>query len=182
MPGYVYILTNRHMRGLVKIGKTVNDPEDRAKQVTGEWNAPADFDVEHSEIFEDCDQVEKHLHSIFAHARTTRGEFFQIPLQTAIDTLELIKRAEQFDTIRQMIRDSVDGNIQKKKGGSVSIKELFKRFRAAIADPENGFLLHVFVAAFVHFDDYKTVGHPADENDRLLKGYVLVEPKLELAS
>ncbi len=44
--GYVYVLMNSSMRGLVKIGKTEREPEERAKELSASTGVPTPFMVE----------------------------------------------------------------------------------------------------------------------------------------
>lgn len=74
--GYVYILTNPSMPGLVKIGKTTRDPEGRARALyrTG---VPTPFRVLESVWCKDCGATERHLHKQLAPRRVSdTREFF----------------------------------------------------------------------------------------------------------
>ncbi len=91
MPGYVYILTNEVMPGLVKIGKTTRDPYTRAREISGTTGVPKPFEVAHYVYVSDCDQVEQIAHSqLWRYRVNNRREFFQISLADAKKALDQI--------------------------------------------------------------------------------------------
>lgn len=82
--GFVYIMINPAMRGLVKIGLTERTSKDRAKDLRG-TGVPEDFIVVYDELVTDCDWVERRLHQRFDDYRyQPNREFFQIPIREAI--------------------------------------------------------------------------------------------------
>lgn len=99
-PGYVYILTNPAMPGLIKIGKTRLNPEDRANQLqtTG---VPRGFQVEYACHTPDPEAVEQAMHVAFGPRRVNdRREFFEITPDQAIAVLSLHHQAEPSTTIQ----------------------------------------------------------------------------------
>jgi ribosomal protein L37AE/L43A len=87
--GYVYVLVNSSMPGYVKIGKTTNDPEDRAAALYG-TGVPVPFVVAYSVLVSDCHAVERMLHGRLAPFRVNdRREFFNISPREAIDILRV---------------------------------------------------------------------------------------------
>lgn len=82
--GFVYIMINPAMRGLVKIGLTERTPIERAKDLRG-TAVPDDFVVIYDELVTDCEFVEKRLHARFDDYRyQPNREFFQVPIREAI--------------------------------------------------------------------------------------------------
>lgn len=82
--GFVYILINPAMRGLVKIGLTERTSPTRAKelQTTG---VPDEFVVVYDELVTNCKLVEERVHQRFDGFRyNPNREFFQIPIRDAI--------------------------------------------------------------------------------------------------
>lgn len=76
--GYVYILTNPSMPGLVKIGKTTRDPNGRATELDS-TGVPTAFEVYCSERTPDCDALEDIMHRDFDSCRVRPNrEFFRI--------------------------------------------------------------------------------------------------------
>jgi hypothetical protein len=74
--GYVYILANPSMPGLVKIGKTVRCPQQRAAELQ-QTGVPTPFTVCHSVFSPDCGALEASVHRALASRRvSTAREFF----------------------------------------------------------------------------------------------------------
>jgi hypothetical protein len=88
--GYVYILTNPAMPGLIKIGHTRNDPKDRVKQINGATGVPLPFEIFAAVLVPDCAECERDVHDTLSHTRLSPNrEFFQqspeVALKTVID-------------------------------------------------------------------------------------------------
>jgi len=82
--GFVYIMINPAMRGLVKIGLSERSSTARAKELRG-TGLPDDFVVVYDELVTDCEAVERRLHQRFDYYRyQPNREFFQIPVREAI--------------------------------------------------------------------------------------------------
>lgn len=82
--GWVYVMTNEHMPGIVKIGQTANDPLIRASDLrtTG---VPSDFVVEYQALFEGYARIERTVHRALAdHRVSSNREFFRIDVARAI--------------------------------------------------------------------------------------------------
>jgi hypothetical protein len=47
--GYVYILINPSLKGLLKVGQTKKDPEERAKEISQGTGVPTHYFVEFKE-------------------------------------------------------------------------------------------------------------------------------------
>ncbi|MHB1758471.1 MAG: GIY-YIG nuclease family protein [Leptospirillum sp.] len=61
--GYVYVLVNSSMPGLVKVGKTTKRPSERALELSGVTGIPTPFIVAFEQLFEDCDEAEDYIHA-----------------------------------------------------------------------------------------------------------------------
>ncbi|QFP77354.1 GIY-YIG nuclease family protein [Deinococcus sp. AJ005] len=87
MTGYVYILVNESLKGLVKIGITSREPFARASelQTTG---VPTPFTVAATIKVNDSRTVERQIHILLADHRVANGrEFFKINLPDAVKVL-----------------------------------------------------------------------------------------------
>jgi hypothetical protein len=88
--GFLYILINPSLVGLVKIGKTSRDPELRAQELSQATGVATPFYVAYSLHFADIDVAERYLHTLLelqGVRLTANREFFQIPLQKAIELM-----------------------------------------------------------------------------------------------
>tara|TARA_R110000796_G_scaffold194409_1_gene310825 strand:+ start:664 stop:1128 length:465 start_codon:yes stop_codon:yes gene_type:complete len=81
---WVYILTNSTMPGLIKIGSTSKDPNERAKQISRGTGVPVEFDVKYAYRCFNAERLERELHKYFKSYRTNnKKEFFQLDLDKA---------------------------------------------------------------------------------------------------
>ena len=62
-PGYVYVLFNPALKGLVKIGLTGRDPKGRAAELFG-TGLPTAFEVVYDAYFANARMVEQFIHAI----------------------------------------------------------------------------------------------------------------------
>jgi hypothetical protein len=82
--GYIYILSNPSMPGLLKIGKTTRSALLRAAELSGGSGVPTPFVVEFELLVSDCDTVENEIHARVANMRIGLDrEFFRIGLSEA---------------------------------------------------------------------------------------------------
>jgi len=85
--GYVYILTNAHMPGLVKIGRTSVNPSYRANQIY-QTGVPSPFEVNRFVYTPDCIELELLVHKSLDASRVSPGrEFFKIDVAKAGNAL-----------------------------------------------------------------------------------------------
>ena len=82
--GFVYVLINPHMEGLVKIGKTTRDPMSRAAELSQHTGLPADFILVFQQEVTNCDVVEQLVHEKLKKHRLPNKEFFSVPVDKAI--------------------------------------------------------------------------------------------------
>src|SRR5665647_1318212 len=85
--GYVYALINPFFNGLVKIGNSVIDPNEKANEITLEIGAPSSFIVLFKIIVSDCYSAELDLRSQLKAKNinvSKDGECLNISLETII--------------------------------------------------------------------------------------------------
>lgn len=87
--GFIYILSNEYMPGLLKIGHTTGSPEERAKQISGRTGVPGTFRVVFQEYVSNSQEAEKYIHRYLSGCRINK-EFFRIPAEDAIKTVQRI--------------------------------------------------------------------------------------------
>ena len=94
-PGFIYVLINPTLTGLVKIGKTNRDPELRARELSQATGVATPFHLAYALPFSDADAAERYLHSLLeiqGFRLTANREFFQIPLQKTIELMMDVQR------------------------------------------------------------------------------------------
>lgn len=109
--GYVYVLKNDYMPGLVKIGMTVRDDyRDRLNDLytTG---VPVPFKAVHASKVrkEDTRRIEQALHVAFAPDRVNpRREFFHMDAERVIAMLNIIEIEDVTDYTNVILRENLD--------------------------------------------------------------------------
>jgi len=89
MRGFIYIVSNPSLEGLIKIGKSESDPVKRAAQLSNTSNIPTPFEVEYFAFVDDFDELETAVHLYLASYRVNkRREFFDCPVAVAIDAVQ----------------------------------------------------------------------------------------------
>ena len=88
-PGWVYILTNEALPGMVKIGLTTRTPTERAGELTAASGVPLPFVVAWARAVSDCAYVEAAVHRMLDDRRVSgKREFFRVDPQTARQVIE----------------------------------------------------------------------------------------------
>ena len=91
--GYIYVLSNDDMPGLLKIGMTERRPEDRAKELftTG---VPSPFKVQRAIKVREPLKKEKKIHEILSEHRLPGREFFRVELKMVNNLFDLTEGTE----------------------------------------------------------------------------------------
>jgi len=87
--GYVYILKNSAMPGLLKIGHSRRSAALRSNELSGGTGVPMPFEVAWEESVSRCEEVEKEVHlRLAAHRFRRNREFFIVELKDAISVVK----------------------------------------------------------------------------------------------
>ncbi|MDK2634944.1 GIY-YIG nuclease family protein [Pantoea stewartii subsp. indologenes] len=113
VPGYVYILVNPSMPGLIKIGRTLRDSRMRARELSS-TGVPTPFQVAFEIFAEQHETLEAKVHLELTDFRVNAArEFFRYPLDKAIALL--IKLAEPIQsTAEQYVAEDVTQRLREK--------------------------------------------------------------------
>jgi hypothetical protein len=88
--GYIYVLDNIGLIGLVKIGYTCGSAFGRAKQLST-TSVPYPFRVRYLARVRKPERVEKEVHALLDDKRVNNSrEFFEVSIEQAIDAIESI--------------------------------------------------------------------------------------------
>lgn len=108
IPGFVYVLFNPSAEGLVKIGKTTKDPEERARELSAATGVPTPFVVVYKAFFQDCASAETFVHTLLINQRlSSNKEFFRTSVTEAVNAI--IQAEKRFN-----IESGSDNIIEKK--------------------------------------------------------------------
>lgn len=103
--GYVYILSNESMPGLVKIGRTARGVEQRAFELY-QTGVPTPFKVEHCVTSPDCIALERDMHNHFPDVRVSGSrEFFRTDIGTAVALLDDLLREQIIEIVTEYLPD-----------------------------------------------------------------------------
>lgn len=87
--GFIYILINDSMSGMIKIGSTVINAQERAKQISSNTGVPTPFRVAYELFVPGYKEFEKKIHDNLVDFRVNPNrEFFKYPLYKAIKLIE----------------------------------------------------------------------------------------------
>lgn len=95
--GWVYVLSNKSLKGQLKIGYSTVSPKTRAKDLdtTG---VPTPFSVEYEIKVRNCEALEKQVHQKLSKNRVRKGrEFFKIDIPTAISVIQELADNQQIE-------------------------------------------------------------------------------------
>lgn len=109
--GYVYILSNISMPGILKIGKTTRDVNQRADELY-QTGVPTPFKVEFDIYCPDCGWVESKIHEALKNERVSVSrEFFKVPLSDAIQEAESAHREQVEEWLDRFIPDQAISDV-----------------------------------------------------------------------
>ena len=116
MKGWVYVITNVAMPGLVKVGYSTKDPELRAKELN-HTGAPHPYVVDYELLIEDPYSIEQRTHGILSAKREAK-EWFRCSSEEAVvaikhaagssvvtETYKRVERARAEALHQQQLRD-----------------------------------------------------------------------------
>lgn len=116
MRGYIYVLVNSSLPGLVKVGKTTRSPSERADELSGATGVPTPFVIAYEQLFEDCSAAERYLHSALADRGTRLSANREFFTAKPADVIRIIMSAPG-------LLDSADARAVEADGGSVDADE-----------------------------------------------------------
>jgi hypothetical protein len=88
MKGWVYVITNAAMPGLVKVGFTMNDPEIRARELN-HTGSPHPYIVAYDILVDEPRQIEQSTHKLLLQ-KLEKKEWFRCSSEEAIAAIKLI--------------------------------------------------------------------------------------------
>lgn len=155
--GWIYLLTNPSMDGMIKIGKTNRDPSDRVKELSSATGVPTPFVLIYKEHFADCDVAEKHVHTLLEinnFRLSSNREFFVAPIDIGI-------------------RAIIDAKHSLGGGDPVAVVQEYGEF-LDFEDPSYPIANELFTEAEKHFYGLENYVQDKEEGLRLLqKAYKL---------
>lgn len=93
--GFVYVLRNKCLPGLVKIGMTTATPQERARQLSYSTSIPEPFELVAAFQCKNPKECEAEIHAELAAHRRPGKEFFAVSEDCAVTVCERIARGVQ---------------------------------------------------------------------------------------
>ncbi|MEO8217670.1 MAG: GIY-YIG nuclease family protein [Acidobacteriota bacterium] len=100
--GFLYVLVNPAMDGLLKVGKTSRSAKNRVSELSAATGVPTPFLLAYETAFTDCDAAEQYVHTSLERAGyrlSASREFFTAPLDVVVEAMiqakELDRKARQ---------------------------------------------------------------------------------------
>lgn len=107
--GYIYVLRNREMPGLVKIGHTTRDVEKRASELSSHESVPVAFEVVSQHYSKWSHSTERLVHRELRRYRVSRSrEFFQLPDDVATEVCRRATMKGGRDQFRKWVRSNIN--------------------------------------------------------------------------
>lgn len=89
--GWVYVLSNKSMPDIYKVGLTTTHPKKRAKELSSSTGVPEEFEIVRAFISENPSKDEAAIHKELARYRVNQGrEFFRCPLKKILSVCERV--------------------------------------------------------------------------------------------
>ena len=88
--GYIYVLSNPKMKGLLKIGLSTRPVQERMAELSAATGVPAPFELEAYFVTMDPQGHEQGIHEALAEHRVKGKEFFELTITKALGVAEAI--------------------------------------------------------------------------------------------
>ena len=109
MKGWIYVATMSNTVGVVKIGYSERDPDERVKEWSRATGAPGEGKVEYTAWVKDAREFEKRVHDRLNDMRQEGSEWFKCDVDYAINTgpFQFIPFIENFDFMRKDLKQGI---------------------------------------------------------------------------
>lgn len=131
--GFLYVLANSSMPGLVKVGKTTRSPIERAAELSGVTGLATPFIVVYDQLFVDCHAAESFVHTYLSekgYRISSNREFFNAPVSLVIKAIGFAPGQIEDDTVTatdliedELISSSADHDLDDLQFESVQKEE-----------------------------------------------------------
>ena len=115
--GYVYILENDSMPGLVKIGNTARSTHERAKKLSNATGVPTPFKVVFELSSDKYERLEREVHSKLDRYRVgDNREFFKCTAEIAIKAIKEI-HSEHLKAMERSLSENLQRQLKSENQG-----------------------------------------------------------------
>lgn len=113
--GFIYLMMNPSMPGIIKIGFTKRTPEERLDELSKATGVPIPFVLVYKEEFNNCIQAEKVIHALLEERGervASNREFFKTEIHEAIKIIQQVKADYDFP-LKDPLEQVYDWNDEK---------------------------------------------------------------------
>ena len=106
--GYIYILINPSIKGLIKVGKTTRDTDERVKELSSSTSIPTPFIVVYEMAVRNCSEAEKYVHSrleVDGFRVNDNREFFDA---TITDTINIFMEYKNIEDNNHIVKENLN--------------------------------------------------------------------------
>jgi hypothetical protein len=121
MKGWVYVITNKAMDGLVKVGYSTKDPKIRAKDLNN-IGSPYPYIVEVDVLVEEPYQIEQQVHRSMRHLSVGKEWFKCTPIEALYQILNVTRGRELLVSDHSFLK-GIERLEQLKVNGDIIIKQ-----------------------------------------------------------
>lgn len=128
MPGYVYVLINPSIQGMLKIGMTHRDVNERIREISSATGVVMPFICIYKEHFNNCILAEKKIHELLRKYRVCNNrEFFKVEPEIAIKTI-IEYKSGVIEEDNNIVNDTMDEvKLEKKLQSSILNKKQLEK-------------------------------------------------------
>jgi len=123
--GYIYILSNPGMPGLLKIGFTKKAVEERVNELSNNTGVPAQFEIEAYFDSENAEKAEEKCHESLKEYRVSYKEFFKIEPHKAINIISGVLS-------KKPIFKKMDGDLDHGLEGNKKYHQIVSQYKRQI--------------------------------------------------
>ncbi len=105
-PGYIYLLINNSMPGLVKVGRTTRSPLERMGELSSATGVPTPFQLVYDVLVPDAVAAEQFVHDALTkqgYRATENREFFRAPIHEVVKLLMRVRELMESITIERSL-------------------------------------------------------------------------------
>lgn len=122
MKGWVYVISNQAMPGLVKVGHSTKDPELRAQELNN-TGSPHPYTVEYEVLIEEPYRAEQQVHNALSHFKEGK-EWFRCSTEEAVAAIQRVAGGKAInETFKRVDREKAE-QLRKEQEGKESRQRL----------------------------------------------------------
>ena len=105
MKGWIYVATMTNTVGVVKIGYSDRDPDERVKEWSKGTGVPGEGKVEYAAWVNEPEQHERRVHKLLEDKREKGSEQFKCSVKDAYDAITQDRQEIIYEDVRSSLRD-----------------------------------------------------------------------------